>query len=109
MRPLTCGRHPEAVVSCKRQSGAAPDGAGRDYTRKRLLWRLWHYEKLNGDVSVDAFPAVTYDSRKDGFRKVSFLWRVFRYERGAESRKLDILFLPPPVLRGGTARSPPGS
>ncbi len=65
-----------------------------DYTRARVLWRLWHYERVNGDVSVDVFPAITYDSKKDGFRKVSFLWRFFRYEKGPEGKKLDLLFIP---------------
>jgi len=69
--------------------------ADHDYTRSRVLWRLWHYEKLNGDVSVDVFPAITYDHKTDGFKKVSFLWRFFRYERGADGEtKLDALFLP---------------
>ena len=66
-----------------------------DYVRRRVLWRLWHYERLNGDVSVDLFPAITWDRREDGYRKTSFLWRLFRYERDAEGeKKLDILFIP---------------
>jgi len=66
-----------------------------DYTRARILWRLWHYERLNGDVSVDAFPGFTYDKKVDGFEKISFIWRLFRYERSAEGeKKLDVLFLP---------------
>ncbi len=66
-----------------------------DYTRSRVLWRLWHYERLNGDVSVDVFPSFTYDRKTDGFKKVSFLWRGFRYERApGGSSKLDILFVP---------------
>ncbi len=66
-----------------------------DYVRRRVLWRLWHYERLNGDVSVDLFPAITWDRREDGSRKTSFLWRLFRYERDPEGeKKLDILFIP---------------
>ena len=69
--------------------------ATNDYTRSRVLWRLWHYERLNGNVSVDVFPAFTYDHKTDGFRKASFLWRVFRFERAPEGNsKLDILFIP---------------
>ncbi|MCL1920487.1 MAG: hypothetical protein FWG50_05330, partial [Kiritimatiellaeota bacterium] len=68
------------------------------YTRRRILWRLMHYEKLNGDTSLDIFPAITWDAKADGSRKTSFLWRFFRYERPAEGRaKLDLLFIP--VLR----------
>jgi hypothetical protein len=66
-----------------------------DYTRRRVLWRLYHYERLNGDESTDIFPAITYDRRKDGYSKFSFLWRFFRYERDpGKGTSLDILFLP---------------
>jgi hypothetical protein len=60
-----------------------------------VLWRLWHSEKLNGNASVDVFPAFTYDRKTDGFKKISFLWRLFRYERAASGEhKLDVLFVP---------------
>jgi hypothetical protein len=68
--------------------------AAVDYTRKRILWRFWRYERDNGDVSMDVFPAITYDSRKDGFKKTSFLWRLFRYERSSAETKLDLFFVP---------------
>jgi hypothetical protein len=70
------------------------EGSGKDYTRARVLWRLWHYERVNGDVSVDVFPAITYDKKADGFKKLSFLWRLFRYEKGPKGKKLDLLFVP---------------
>lgn len=66
-----------------------------DYTRARVLWHLWHYERLNGDVSVDLFPGITYDRKTDGFKKISWLWRFFRYERSKDGgKKLDLLFIP---------------
>jgi len=66
-----------------------------DYVRRRILWRVWHYERLNGDVSVDALPFITYDRKTDGFKRVSFLGRVFRYQKNADGGKsLDLLFLP---------------
>jgi len=77
-----------------------------NYVRSRVLWRLWHFERLNDDVSVDVFPAITYDRRGAGFRKTSFLWRLFRYERDGRSRKLDVLFVP--VLRTGKGVEPEG-
>jgi len=76
----------------------ADTGELNDYTRSRVLWRLWHYERINGKVSVD-MPGITYDSRPDGFRKFSFLWRVFRYEKGPEGTKLDVII--PLVRRRG--------
>ena len=82
----------------KHEAGPLPGvrpGATNDYTRSRVLWRLWHYERLNGNVSVDVFPSFTYDLKTDGFKKVSFLWRGFRYERApGGNRKLDVLFVP---------------
>ncbi|MEI7880405.1 MAG: hypothetical protein WCI95_05980 [bacterium] len=76
--------------------GAGLDGAQtrEEYVRKRVLWRLYHYERHNEDVSVDIFPAITYDRTKDGFQRWAFLWRAFRYERGPEGKKLDLLFIP---------------
>ncbi len=66
-----------------------------DYERRRILWRLWHYERRNGDVSVDLFPSITYDTHADGFSKTSFLWRLFRYEKHpGGGTDFDLLFLP---------------
>jgi len=74
-----------------------------DYTRARVLWRLWHYERLNGEVSVDVFPGFTYDRKNDGYKKISWLWRFFRYERDKDGgRKLDLLFIPFMRSEGGT-------
>lgn len=66
-----------------------------EYVRHRVLWRVWHYESLNGQVSVDSIPFVTYDSKPNGFRKLTFLWRFFRYETDPEAgKKLDLCFIP---------------
>lgn len=79
----------------KHEIERAPAAKARDYTRARVLWRLWHYERLNGDVSVDVFPGFTHDRKTDGYQKTSWLWRLFRYEGDAEgARKLDVLFVP---------------
>ena len=79
-------RHEEEVV----------DGKDHDYFRRRILRRVFHYEKLNGDVSTDIFPGITVDSYKNGYYKLSFMWRLFRYENDPQSGKkeLDLLFLP---------------
>jgi len=79
----------------KEVSQATEAAPAHDYVRRRVLWRFWHYERLNGEVSVDSFPFITYDRKPDGFRKTSFAWRVFRYETHPDgSRKLDLLFVP---------------
>lgn len=94
-----------------------PDLAGTQskevYVRKRVLWWLYHYERRDDDVSIDVFPAMTYDRTKDGFRRWAFLWRAFRYERSPEGKKLDLLFIPVIRSETGNARSaalnrPPG-
>jgi len=71
------------------------EASPHEYVRRRILWRAWHYERLNGDVSVDSLPFITYDRKSDGFKRVSFLWRFFRYETHPEhGKKLDLHFLP---------------
>ena len=74
--------------------------AGSNYHRKRILWHVWHYENTDGDVSVDCLPGLAYDRKKDGFKQVSFLWRLFRWQRDAQGdRKLDLFFIP--LIREG--------
>jgi hypothetical protein len=112
----TRGRFLMFLYDYKREIKPSEDKPGTtdDYTRSRVLWRMWHYERSNGDVSVDVFPAITYDKKKNGFKKISFLHKVFRYEkkpkrstkinilyrlfryvkRPGKSSKLDILFIP---------------
>ena len=62
----------------------------------RVLWKLWDWEEENGDVSLDVFPGFTYDSKKNGYSKTSFLWRFFRWESDPERKKksLDLFFIP---------------
>jgi hypothetical protein len=83
------------LYDTRREEGD-PENPDHEYVRKRVLWRLFHYEKLNGDKSTDIFPAVTIDSYKNGYKKVSVFWRLFRYEKDPEtgSKKLDLLFIP---------------
>ena len=60
-----------------------------------VLWRVWHRVREDGNVAVDMFPFITYDSKTNGFSKASLLWRLFRYEKDPESgTKVDLLFLP---------------
>ena len=68
---------------------------GTSKSTQRILWRLWHREEENGNISLDVFPGYTYDSRKDGYTKTSFLWRLFRYENDPKNgKKVDLLFIP---------------
>ena len=61
-----------------------------------------HWEKDHGNMSLDVFPGFMYDSKPNGYRKLSFLWRLFRYEDEPENGvSADFLFVPlcRPVLR----------
>jgi hypothetical protein len=73
---------------------ATPATEPRNYARRRLLWRFWHYERKDDTVSVDVFPAMTYDRGAEGYRRWAFLWRAFRYETGPEGKNMDLLFIP---------------
>ena len=69
--------------------------AATSHTHTRVLWKLWDREETNGDVTIDAFPGFTYDSKTNGYSKTSFLWRFFRYENDPEEgKKVDLLFIP---------------
>ena len=63
-----------------------------------FLWRIWSRKSADGNVTIDAFPGYTYDRRKDGYTKTSFLWRLYRHEVDPKKgMSMDILFIP--VLR----------
>ena len=69
--------------------------ANTRHSSSKILWKLWDWENVNGDITLDVFPAFAYDSKKDGYVKASFLWRFFRYERRPEGgTDVDLLFIP---------------
>ncbi|MDD5707597.1 MAG: hypothetical protein PHR35_16875, partial [Kiritimatiellae bacterium] len=70
----------------RHERGHQPTGsAPYDYTRRRVLFRLYHHERLNGATSIDIFPAMTYDSDPAADkRQFSLLWWLFRYQRDPE-------------------------
>ena len=65
-------------------------------SRHSVLWKLWDRVEKDGNVSLDVFPGFTYDSKTDGYRKTSFLWRLFRYESDpkTDATAVDFLFIP---------------
>ena len=87
--------HSSLFLLLYRGEERADNMKGTNYTRHRVLWKLWDWEEENGDVSLDVFPGFTYDSKKNGYTKTSFLWRLFRYENAPEKgRELDFMFIP---------------
>ena len=69
---------------------------GKAERRHNVLWKLWDWAEQDGHVSLDVFPGFTYDSKPDGYRKTSFLWRFFRYESDpkTDATSVDFLFIP---------------
>ncbi len=59
----------------------------------RLLYYGYRSETERGRTQRDIFPFITWDSGPDETR-VSFLWRLFRYERRGEQRGGHVLFVP---------------
>lgn len=74
---------------------ASTDDNGDGYTRRRVLWRLYHRETLGPKTSVDAFPFITSDSdTKADTSSWSFCWKLFAYDRKAGDRTLNLFFVP---------------
>ena len=68
---------------------------GRSDAKQSLFWRLYHRDEKDGNATTDIFPFITYDERKDGYTKTSFLWRFFRYEDDPKTgTSLDLFFIP---------------
>ena len=68
-----------------------------DEKKERTAFLYYGYRsETEGDrTSRDIFPFITWDTAKDGEeRTVSFLWRLFRYERRGDTRGGHLLFIP---------------
>ncbi len=98
--------HQENIGAPGPKDGKGP--APAEHVRKRILWKIWDYERIGQDVAVDAFPFISYDRRPaEGLKRFSFAWRLFRWERStAGGRKLDVLFIPL-MRRAGEAKVEP--
>jgi len=76
------------------------DGKANDYVRSRILWRVMHYERIDGDSAVEVFPAIHWSKGAAGDGQFSFFWRLFRLGHAAGGgTNLDVLFIP--ILRAG--------
>ena len=53
-----------------------------------------HYERTGDHSAFDMFPGITVDRTPGEKKVVSFLWRVFRYERDKEGTRVHVLFIP---------------
>lgn len=80
--------------SAHKQIQPGPSGTPIVSSTSRFLWKAWYCERQNDTVSVDVFPAITYDRTGDAHKSVSFLWRVFRYERNGTECRVHLFFVP---------------
>ena len=85
------------LYDSRREVGLSEEKPGEryEYTRRRVLWHLLHYERLDNSTALDIFPGITYDHTPGESRTFSILWRVLRYEWDKEEgRKFHFLFIP---------------
>jgi hypothetical protein len=75
-------------------SVSRPTEDGDRYTRRRVLWRLWHDETAGDTRSLDVFPFFTYDREGEENLTWSWLFTFLRYERRGSERGLNVFFLP---------------
>jgi hypothetical protein len=67
----------------------------QDNAKSRLLWRFLTYDRVGSDYSVDIFPFITYDKKpEDDFSRFSVFWKLYRYEKNKDRRKLNLFFIP---------------
>lgn len=65
------------------------------YTRRRVLWRLYHRETLGPKTSIDVFPFITSDSdTKADTSNFSFCWKLFAYDRKGNDHTTTLFFIP---------------
>ncbi len=85
----------------RRRSQTKPpteDGAAaRIHERSSLLGILWRRERTDDRVDVESFPYITYRREGEEYKRITFLYRFFRYERSPAGTKLNLFFIP--VLR----------
>ena len=68
----------------------------RSTASHRVLWKLWDWERVDDDVSLDVFPFFAYETKASGYSSTSFCWRLFRneYDPKTDRRSVDFLFVP---------------
>ena len=59
----------------------------------RILWKLYHRQKIEDETNVDIFPFISYNEDTDS-SKFSFCWRLLNYEKDNDSLKVHLLFIP---------------
>lgn len=65
----------------------------QERTTARILWKLYHREKLGDESNFDIFPFISYSENLNRSR-FSFCWRLFNYEKTPEFLKLNLFFIP---------------
>lgn len=66
---------------------------GEKYSRQRVLWRVFHRERLGDRVSTDIFPFIAYD-RAENLFAWSFAGGLVGYENDEGASRLKLLYIP---------------
>ncbi len=67
----------------------------RESSSTSFLYYGYRSKTKGGKTSRDVFPFITWDTTESGEKKtISFLWRLFRYEREGDRRGGYLFFIP---------------
>jgi len=66
-----------------------------EHSQTSIGYYAYRSGSREGRTSRDAFPFITWDTSDDGRETtISFMWRLWRYERRDETRGGYVLFVP---------------
>lgn len=66
---------------------------GEEYVRQRLLWRIYHRERLGTQTSTDVFPFLAFDKSDEG-ASWSFAGGLAGHRRDLSGRSWRFLWIP---------------
>ncbi|MDK2971448.1 MAG: hypothetical protein PWP23_1203 [Candidatus Sumerlaeota bacterium] len=92
-RDIVGGRHRACVLGRLYDEVSEPHVDGGTYHRQRVLWRVYHRERLEDHTSIDVFPFLAFDTAPD-LRKYSFAGGLAEYSRKDGKRRIKLLWIP---------------
>ncbi len=69
------------------------DSPEAQYTRRRVLWRVFHRESEGERISTDVFPFIAMDKGKD-LRKFSFMGGLVEFGKKDGTSNLKLFYIP---------------
>lgn len=95
-RTIEDGRHRACVLGRLYDEVSDTDASGDRYHRQRVLWRVYHRERLGDRTAIDAFPFLAFD-RAPGMRRASFAGGLAEYRVRDGDRRIRLLWIPIPL------------